>query len=200
MSTEITPAASIIFRSLRIFLLLAGQALAAQTAVLECVADATVALRGADRGRLSGGAPVVRVSAGDSAALVQFRVSVIEGWRIAKATLLVRVESGRVPRRLAANLATAAWRESDERTALPGRRHPGGRSNVTVLKEGWISVDLDRRLVQALADRKAEGLLLEWGQTAAGTVVFHARESLHLAPYLIVEAAGAAARAPMAQR
>ncbi len=180
MSTESGQRASIIFPNhlqarLLLLTLAAGTALHAERAILECVADGWAARDG----RFHGATATLEAGAGKSASM-DFRISLIAGWRISKATLLLHVASGKAPDRLGAGVAVAAWRESDARMA----RAPSGRTApVTSMEQGWIGAEIDAALVQEMADGKAHGLRI----ASNGAVAFHARESLGTAPYLIVE-------------
>jgi hypothetical protein len=180
VSIENRERASIIFLNhLRVISLIltlgAPVALHAGRAILECVADGWVARDG----RFDGRTATLEAGAGRTA-LLDFRFSLISGWRVAKATLLVHVASGRTPDRVAIGAVVAPWKESDARVARPTRGRP---APVTVMEQGWIAVEVDPALVQLLAEGKARGLRL----SASRDVAFHARESLGTAPYLVVE-------------
>jgi len=170
-------------RFILVLTLLGAPALRAESAVLECIADGWVMVVRGDLGKLTGRSPVLELAPRRKEAVLDFRFSVIEGWQVTKVTLLLHLERGAAPPVLAATVAHARWREDDSEIPLPPFRAVGNNL-VTKLQQGWVSVDIHPAVVQKLADRAGFGL---WLTSPSVETAFHARESLHLAPYLIVE-------------
>ena len=95
------------------------------------------------------------------ATLVDFRFAVVEGWKIDKATLLVHLSAGKMPRELRVTQAggAARWR----------------RLKVRDYGSGWMEIAVPPEMVSA-----RRGLLVRGAQ-------LDRRQTVRFAPYLIVE-------------
>ena len=154
---------------------------AAQTAVLECVADTVV--NGIDRGKM------LEVHS-SSRALLDFRFSAIEGWQIREARLMLHLAEGTAPVKIEVAVILGDWSESGQRS----RPRLGPRRALPVSKheQGWISVTVPPLLVEPSIKRLAHGIAV-W--LPSGTIRLHARESLSWAPYLMASGQPAVQRA-----
>jgi hypothetical protein len=150
-------------------------ALHGERAILECVADGSVSRDGA----LEGSAAALEMDGERKAILLNFRFSLATGWRIEKATLLLHVAEGS-PTRLRTAPAPTRWSEKDAR-AVPPRKRAG--AGLETLPQGWIQVEIDAATIQKIAGGEAFGLWL-WSESPCAV---HSRESLHSAPYMVVE-------------
>ncbi len=158
--------------------MLLSAALSAETAILDCTADGWV-----ERGRLTGTSPLVELDYAGKTVLMAFRASLIAGWKVTKATLILRVASETTPQRLRVGVVGRVWKETDETASVPSA---GTELAVPAPEQGWLRFEVDPRVVQAIADGKSHGLLLSRA-TPAGDYRFHAREGVQFAPILVVD-------------
>lgn len=132
-----------------------------ESAVLECTADARL---------------------GDGTHLFQFRLPLVEGWKIRKATLLLHPMDPPPPPKLSISMISGPW---TRRTPAPAL----GRAANVIPKAyggGWIRLDLDPRLIRpsGLAIRAVKGTPYR----------FHRCESVQHSPYLLIEGESPAIR------
>lgn len=157
--------------------ILTGASVAAQTAVLECVADTVV--RGVNRG------PIMQLHPA-SLVLLDFRFSAVEGWQIREAKLMLHVAEGDVPAKVEVAVVAEGWWESRpyEQPRLARRQ------SLAVMKheQGWISLEVPPALVTPTVRRQAHGIGIRV-PLRRGMISLHSRESLSWAPYLIVSGA-----------
>lgn len=92
--------------------------------------------------------------------LLEFNITSVKGWRIGKATLLIHFASGRPSSKIQV-------------------RSPGGKRapihRVSVESDGWVHIEIRGSAISPLEIH---------GEKRAS---IHTRESIHFAPYLIVE-------------
>jgi hypothetical protein len=108
------------------------------------------------------------------AVFLAFRMAAVQGWRISRATLLLRVESGASPEALKIAPLADPWSESE--ATSPATPPAGKRRPARPYERDWIAVELDP------ADLGSAGLAISGAE-----VRFGARESVGHAPYLLVE-------------
>jgi hypothetical protein len=94
---------------------------------------------------------------------LEFNTRTVKAWRVTKATLLIHVASGLAPERVAIWVAA-------RKKVLPVIRE----------RDGWLRVELDVGMASAAVSAP---ILLE----GKGGASVNTRESLSLAPYLIME-------------
>ena len=143
--------------------------LMAATAVLECTREA------------SAGAPAGRSRELDRArgGLLEFRFAVVSGWQPAQGSLLLHMAPGsRVPSQLRIGLMPADW---SEKRAIPKPGVKMARIKIAAEKEGWIKAELPPDLLAPLLRGTAHGFVLR------GPLRVHSRETVEVAPHLIVE-------------
>jgi hypothetical protein len=147
----------------------------AETAMLECVADASVP-------STDGHAVELRLP---QAILLNFRFIAIRGWAVTKATLLLHVAGGDPFGTLDISTIIAPWDEKKFSGINVGK--------LTFLKhavenkqDGWIAIEVSPSLVELLAAGKGTGLAIRDRSSSKGHVI-HSRESVQFMPYLIVE-------------
>jgi hypothetical protein len=162
---------------LAISLLLAcAHAATAETAILECVADAvtsgaSVAAHGREM-KLPG------------SIFVSFRTWNVTRWRVDNATILLHVARGEAPATVDIAVIAQPWGEIE-----PPRGDDPAKMKFTTLKvtpepEGWVSLQVPGKLVEDIAANRAHGLALRF--KPAKELVIHSRESGSFSPYLIV--------------
>ena len=95
------------------------------------------------------------------ATLLDFRFAAVEGWKIERATLLLHLAGGKMPRAVRVSAAVE-----------PARAR---RLAVRDYGEGWMEIVVPPELLQARR-----------GVTVRGARI-HARETVKYAPYLMVE-------------
>lgn len=110
---------------------------------------------------------------GSRVARLEFRTSVVEGWPVSSATLLLHSASRVPPRafRIALNRRGVHWL----------------RPAVRADRDGWIRVELPRELLAAVSRRDFPGIAIRTTEAAA----FDSRETVQYAPYLLVTARAA---------
>ena len=153
-------------------LILASVEALAQSAILTCTRDASLAPE-TSRSELRLDAPI----------LLDFQFSVTQNWRVKRAQLLLHVARGAAPDRVSVALATAKWTEIQPKLNTSRLRflpHP-----VATHEEGWIRVDVAPALIELLAAGKGYGLVVR--DFAGRGRALHSRESGQFAPYLVVE-------------
>lgn len=131
---------------------------AAETAILECIADT----RKAD------------------VLLLDFPFASIASFQVTKATLLVHVKSGAPPQRAAVAVVPVVWTERDTAAVNPDKlkflSHPIKSENG-----GWYSVAVTPSLVELVAAGKGHGFAIKT-RAALDT-----RENVQASPHLVVE-------------
>lgn len=97
--------------------------------------------------------------------LIDFRSTSVEGWRIAKATLMLHV-NGELPKAVRVSAAPRRWTEQDFAAAMAGAFRKPARFGLYKAKDagqGWIAVELDPALVEAMASGASFGLAIDPG-------------------------------------
>lgn len=125
-------------------LLAVGLPLGAETAIVEARGEARIPVSGR----------------GDTL-VMDFRTASIEKWRITKATLMLHLEEGDPPRMVHLSTVPSRWTEDNPKKAAGGLFKESRRFLVTVLQQGWISVDVTPAYIEALAAQKIHGLAVE---------------------------------------
>ncbi len=142
----------------------------AQTALLESRAEGRLVL--AERGEIR---------------LFDFRPDSIRGWKVRAASLYVHLTSGPVPERLPVSTIMTPWSEdAPERAAKGMFRNPQARfanCRVEPLPQGWLRVELEPWMADALGARRSFGLAIEQGNRK-----LNGRGPAYLSPYIFVEA------------
>jgi hypothetical protein len=175
-------------------------ALAAETAVLECVRNAAAA-PGKSASRKAKHAETPRILSLRPGALLAFNMSTIGGWKVSRGLLLLHVTAGPLPAQLEVTLLEGKW--IDDLTP-PKEAQPVGPAGRTVLleayeeRDGWLRIELPPELHALGPDhyflvREAPGK-----KPAAKPIAIDPRESVQFSPYLIVEGK-APARPPALQ-
>ena len=142
----------------------------AESAFLECVADGAVF-----RDRLKGKEAVIEVDSRHYA-VFDFRRSLIEGWSVEQATLLLRVREGVLTGNVQVATRRGPWSER-EATWTP-ERLAWRDCPVEPQPDRWIAVRIPGELI------RDSGLVL---RSRKGKVVIDARESIYYQPRLLVE-------------
>jgi hypothetical protein len=169
--------------------LLTVAAASGETAVLECTADGWVAIpmRVAPDTRSRD----LRIDR-EHRALLDFRTSHIEGWRISRAILMVHLSRGEPPASLQLTGLSAAWHEASDAKTFRGVIPPHLTGTTRILLDrqphGWLASKLEPAAVEALAARRIHGFLLG-APSAQRELRIASRETLDTAPYLVVEGA-----------
>ena len=157
---------------------LAGTAFA-ESAVLECTADTWIASYSRKTTSSNGSARTLRLKGSEAVLLLSFRVAVIEGWKIHRATLLIHRASGGTPKGVGLSAVSIPWSEASPGAARPNSRY--AFVPVTEAGEGWLRVEVPPALIEQLR----YGLAMIAGQNKA--YEFHSRETVQYSPYLLVE-------------
>lgn len=134
----------------------------AESAVLECISSAYIANK-------TGGTT-----------FAQFRITVVDGWKISKAALLLHTTGETPPKNVEVGVVNAKWNEFD-----PSVMPVAGKTQkyeVTALKEGWIRIELDPEQAQKI--KHGVAVIVPGG---GSTKPFHLRDSLQFSPYLLLE-------------
>jgi hypothetical protein len=152
-------------------------ALRAESALLECVADAWYSQSDS---KLDGSGQTLKLDGSGGAILLDFRNAAMEHWKVEKAVIVLHLAEPSQPVDLAISLTDTGWTESSLKPPHMGEASP---TSEKVKPDGWISIAVPRAMAQALADGKATGLALT---SAQATQVFHSRESIQYSPFLAV--------------
>jgi hypothetical protein len=158
-------------------------ALRAETAVLECTADAWLVAQ--SQGQLNGLGRELVLNGTKKVVLLNFRTSHIAGWKLQGATLMLHQHAGRAPSRLDIAIITDQWLETASAWHLTTPKRVLSFA-VTALPEGWLEVKLAPQFIEALAAGHGSGIVVsERGR--ASERVFGSRETLKFAPYVVVD-------------
>lgn len=186
-------------------LLAAALPLAAQSATLECTADTFLDRRQPRSNQ--GTAKELPLYGQERVLLFQFRLSALPPTgTVTRAALWLKHESLDVPKRLHAAAVPISWREKEATWAeaqagqawtprggniadialrRSDKKVPGVR-RTTDRERGWLEVELEPSLVEALRQGTSHGLLLSGGRLD-GELLFQSRETIQGAAYLVVE-------------
>jgi hypothetical protein len=151
----------------------------AATALVECTADTALPLKAAKVDSHAPELPLAQL-------LLTFRFEAIRDWAVSKATLHFHLASGSPPATLEFALLHEAWTERDP-PRIDARKLRYLRRATKGEAEGWMTIELDGSLIEMLAGGKGTGVALRDRTTAGAARSIHSRESVHFAPYLIVE-------------
>lgn len=171
-----------------------GRAQPVPRTLLECIADTRVAPElAAPAGR------DFQLQAGKGWILLRFRAAAIEGWRVRRATLLVRGSHLRGTR-AQVRLIRRPWLETEATWAHPAEGEAWNLAGAQTLhcpaktiscsyvfvdgEAGWSRLELPGWYAEALARDDTFGLALRFPR---GTM--DSRETVAYAPYLLVEGA-----------
>lgn len=111
---------------------------------------------------------------------VQFRMTAAPDWKISKAVLHLHTTGGPPPASVEVGVVDAKWNEFDPSvTPVAGKTRKYG---VTVLREGWIRIELDPAQAQQIRHGLA-AIVPGSGKSKP----FHLRDSLQFSPYLLLE-------------
>lgn len=203
-----------------IFLSLSRLAAYGNEVKLRCVADTNVSSFPAERNFNYGQSSRLRLKGVEMLALFAFDNTPIDGWKVERATLYLRYAGGeRKLRTLGISTIAAPWQEGTGSAeakpheacfawrTLDSARWAGAQTDFTDVSftagntiasygditdrgDGWFSVPVDPRLVQATLAGASYGLAVtdEKGQTRANNDIY-SREQSNSAPYLVVEGA-----------
>jgi hypothetical protein len=188
VSDETASAAStilIVRLACALVLLAAISPLAAETAKLECTADAWVVPASKGSARLNGLGRDLTLNGYKRVLLLNFRTTHIVGWKLQDASLMLHLRSGKPPFRLDAGIQSESWSEGAASLRFAPPRQL--LSFITAaLPEGWFEVKLAPQFVESLAAGRGCGLVVaEHGASAER--VFDSRETVQFAPYLVVD-------------
>src|SRR5688572_13682588 len=159
-----------------VFLLLADNRPArAETAVLECVADAVA----------SGGTIATRTRELKlpGIILISFRTWNVTRWKVDGATLLLHVARGEAPRTVEIATIPEPWGEI-EPPKFDAAKLKFVSVKASAEPENWLAMEVPGGLVEDTAANRAHGFAIRF--KAAKEFVIHARESGTFSPYLLV--------------
>ena len=117
--------------------------------------------------------------------LLNFQFSVIQGWRIKKAQLLLHVAEGGAPDRVGIATVASEWSETEPKLNVSRLRFL--RHIVEPHEEAWVRIEVAPALIELLAAGKGNGLVLR--DYSGRRRILHSRESGQYAPYLVVDGA-----------
>lgn len=159
--------------------------LTAETARLECTADAWVALASHGSAKLNGLGRDLTLNGYKRVLLLNFRTTNIAGWKLQDACLMLHLRSGKPPFRLDVGIQLESWTESETMLhfATPKRLLS---FSATALPEGWFEVKLAPQFAESLAAGRGFGLVVA-ERGASLERVFDSRETVQFAPYLVVD-------------
>lgn len=201
----------------------------ADEARLRCIADTNLSSYEGERDLNYGASNRIRLKGIQMMALFRFDMAPVAHWIVERATLHLRYAGNdRRLRTLGFSTVSAPWEEGSgvgEKRAgetcfswsgLGSRSWAGPQSDFTdvsftadgtvaayadlsLMADGWFSVPVDPRIVQAMAAGVSYGMAVtdEKGQTAANNDVF-SREQSNSQPYLVVEGHVSTEAAPTA--
>lgn len=196
---------------------------------LNCTADTSLSSYPSEAEFNYGSSSRLRLKGIQSVALLKFDLDPSASWKIDRATLHLRYSGAdRKLKTVGLSTVSAPWSEGTGTGArLPGQvsfawRETGktpwagtltdvtdvcftsgntlaSYANVQELPDGWISVDVDPRIVQAMIAGESFGMAVtdEKGQTNANNDVY-SREQSNSQPYLVVTGAPSSVRGPAA--
>jgi hypothetical protein len=151
---------------------------AAETAILECIADA-----GLSEGAVNTRAPEVKSPA---TLLVSFRTWNVTRWKVASATIMLHVLRGDALPPVELATVPQPWGEIE-----PPRLDPARLKFVpqkaTDEPQGWIAIEVPGSMVEDVAASRAHGFVVRF--KSGKDLTIHTRESVAFAPYLIVTGA-----------
>ncbi|MBI3210347.1 MAG: hypothetical protein HYZ37_15790 [Candidatus Solibacter usitatus] len=110
-----------------------------------------------------------------------FRPDSARGWNVRRASLLLHIQSGAVPKFVDLRAAGRKWNESDAAGSVKGLEKRR-RFRVTSVEKNWIRVEVDPKWIERMADGTAFGIAIE-----EKTTRFDGRRPVQSAPYLLVE-------------
>jgi hypothetical protein len=157
-----------------IFLLLAySAAMSAETAILECVADAAA----------SGGAvaPRGREMKMPGMILASFRTWNVTRWSVENATLLFHIARGEAPTTVEIATIPQKWGEI-EPPRLDAAKLTFLSQKASAEPENWMAIEVPGSMVEDMAASRAHGLVIRLKKD----LTVHSRESGTFSPYLIV--------------
>jgi hypothetical protein len=145
----------------------------AETAILECVADAAS----------SGGAIAARGREMKMPGLIlaSFRTWNVTRWSVDKATVLFHIARGESPTTVELATIPQAWGEI-EPPKLDVAKLKFVSQRASAEPENWMAIEVPGSLVEDIAANRAHGLVIRFKKD----LTVHARESATFAPYLIV--------------
>ncbi|MBC8165184.1 MAG: hypothetical protein H7Y20_04835 [Bryobacteraceae bacterium] len=147
----------------------------AETAILECTADASGPGKPA-----SGKAPALQTP---GVLFLSFRTWNIPKWRIASADLFLHILQGGPPPKVRIAILTEPWTEAASSAIATGSLIFTAHA-VNFQPQEWISIKVNARLMDEIAAGRAHGLAIRF--SGPKPLVIHARESGGFAPYMIV--------------
>ncbi len=164
-------------KSLRIaglctFLLLqASPGLLAESAILEATADVSA----------SGGASAKsRDVQGPGVMFVAFKTWNIFRWKVESAELFLHISKGAAPAGVDIAVIPKPWLEGTPPDGSAGYKYVPHKA--TGEPEGWISIQVDPKLVEEITAGRGHGLAIR----LKSAVALNTRESLAFVPYLVV--------------
>lgn len=146
--------------------------LRAETAILECTADAS-----SPGGAASGKAATLQ---GPATMLFGFKTWNIFRWNVESAELFLHVAKGPAPTALEIAVVPSPWTEAGPPDVSAAFKFVAHKASSE--PENWISIKVDPKLVGEITAGKGHGLAV---RVKAASAV-HTRESVAFKPYLIV--------------
>jgi hypothetical protein len=149
--------------------------MAGETAILECVADAS-----------SSGKNFVardREMRMPGIALFNFRTWNVTRWTVQNATLFVHVSRGDAPATVELAAIPQKWAEIELPRLEPAKLKFVSQK-VQKEPENWLAIDVPGSMVEDVAANRSHGFVIRINMPKE--LVLHSRESLSFSPYLIV--------------